>query len=137
MPITYTQQEIHVKLWNLETSEWDTLTAIAAQIASNGLAYHPSIRLDQQTQDRQIGPDFTITHVASGHRFYGAGRHLLRTPQQCERLICLVDRVFDWTSDAKTISAHSSNLIPTIRAIVKYVLKERVRAGGATIPPKE
>lgn len=83
--ITYEAKQIEIK----QDAESSTFTP--AQVASNGLAYH----LTNYNYTNHIGPDYSVTHIATG-RIIGEVTAHFENETQCQRFIELIDPLMDW-----------------------------------------
>jgi hypothetical protein len=77
---------------------------INAMVASNGLAYHLSPHYEQDTYLIYFGPDYAVTHVASGLSICTEATYFV-SPAECERFITLIDDLMDWRQSKEECKA--------------------------------
>lgn len=74
-----------------------TPRTLQAHVAPCGLAYH------QSHHGTHSGPEWTVTHIASGLTLGKAARYF-ETPGQCRSFIAQVGALVDWTAEQPALT---------------------------------
>lgn len=91
--------ELTYELKDITTSTKVGPQTVAAQVASNGLAYHRSIAKDdtEDVASVRLASCWTVTHVGSGLSLCWETQ-TFDNEDQCRRFIAKVDSLYDWTA---------------------------------------
>lgn len=104
--ITYEQKDITI-------AAKDGPMTITAQVASNGLAYHPTLVKPDEQDSSYLAHRWTVTHVATG-RCICDDAYTFHDDEQCQRFIEKIGDLYNW---------HLKALKPPTKKVQRHIKK--------------